>query len=287
MTLISSVQNIRILTEHDKDALQRMDTGIKDDYVIRIFPDLIKRENNVVYGLFEDDQLISVAGTTIFANKFAMLGRLRSDRRYLSKGNATKILDFIKKDLQRNPSVTWIGAHTQSSNEAAKKVVQHIDMPLFYTTHPLVLTKPELVEGTHGPVWEEIVTLEEKRNLLLSVEHTNPKIFPYEAYYPLPFDQALFTNDYLASCRMYRNPSNDRFVIIKDDQKGEFYAHVKYFWDDHYEQPGFWETVKQDLALDKDKFGAWVDFSPDAFARIPSLDPFQATEPWVLYGEWV
>lgn len=287
MTLVNRVQDIRILTEDDLHALQQMNTGIEDDYVIRIFPDLIKRDNNVVYGLFEGDKMVSVAGSTIFGDHLAMLGRLRSDIGYTSKGYASNILQFIKDDLKKQQNIKWIGAHTQTSNVAAKRVVHNITIPHFATTHPLVLTKPEKITGTEGAPWKEVHDLSMKREFIHSLKNQDLEVFPYEAYYPLPFEESLFTDTYLEECRCYLNEAKNRFVFIKDDQKGEFYAHVKYFWDDHYEQAGFWETVKMDLMRDPEKYGAWIDFSPQGFAAIPTLDPFDVTEAWELYGEWV
>ncbi len=279
--------HIKVLTESDINTLEQMDTGIKDDYVLRIFPDLIKRENNVVYGLFEDDHMISIAGYTLFANQYAMLGRLRSDRRYTSQGHATNLLRFIIRDLEALPNIKWIGAHTEVNNEAAKKVMSKLGIPEFVCTHPLVLKKPDQVVGTEGPVWNSVRDTARKRELIENVTDIPLGVFPYEGYYPVPFDKDLFTDDYLERSSFYVNETEDRFIIVQQDQKGRLYANVKYLWDDHHEQPGFWETVQYELQHHPDIYGAWIDFSPKGYQNIPSLHPYEWSQAWVLYGKWV
>lgn len=72
---------IRALTKEDLPSLQAMETGIEDDYVIRVF-ERISTGNNKLFGLFSNDQLVSVGGLTVFAKQYAMLGRMRSDLRF-------------------------------------------------------------------------------------------------------------------------------------------------------------------------------------------------------------
>lgn len=279
--------HIKVLDESDQKALEQMETGIENDYVLRIFSDLIKRENNVVYGLYEDGQIISIAGYTLFADQYAMLGRLRSDRRFKSKGHSTNLLRYIIEDLKALPSVKWIGAHTEENNAPTHRVMSKLDIPHFVTTHPLVLKNPSQVVGTPGPLWKPVYETYQKRELLRSVSEPPLGVFPYEGYYPLPFDMDLFTDDYLEHTSFYVNETGDRFVMVRDDQKGEHYASVKYLWDDHHEQPGFWETVKHELQYYPEIYGAWIDFSPRGYQNIPSLHPYEVKQPWVLYGKWI
>ncbi|MFC7321988.1 hypothetical protein [Halobacillus campisalis] len=53
---------VRKLTLNDLPALTQMDTGIEDDYVIRIFDRLVASPSQELYGLFQEDQLLSLAG---------------------------------------------------------------------------------------------------------------------------------------------------------------------------------------------------------------------------------
>lgn len=279
-----SVLQIRKLTPDDYDALANMRTNIEDDYVVRIFPDLIQREDHSLYGIFENSQLVSIAGYSIFGKKFAILGRLRSDIRFHSKGFATDILQYIINDLKEIPHIKWVGAATQEPNKAAKKVLDKLDVPAITKYHSLILNNKE-IQGTPGPLWSKVTNTMKKKELLASIKENKLNMFPYECYYPLPVDESLFNEDYLNKCTFYQNPERNRFMIIKDDRKGDWYAHIKYFWNDHFEQPGFWETVTNNLTQHSNDISAWIDFSHEGFKKIPYLKDFNVQEPWILYGK--
>ncbi|MGI8315588.1 GNAT family N-acetyltransferase [Halobacillus mangrovi] len=279
---------VRPLRLNDRSALEAMDTGIEDDYVIRIFDRLIESEDHELFGLFQDKQMLAVGGYSLFGgNKFAMIGRLRSDRRNLKKGYATELLKPIIRQLKNRPEVYWVGANTQVDNIPARRVFEKLYFHQGPVLYYLTLDKPQLLTGnTPGSVWEKSNDVTEKRELLLSLKQNKLGVFPYECYYPLPYDSALFIDDYLNKSTFYKNKDDTRFVIIKNDIKKYEYSHVKYFWNDHYEQPGFFETVLDHWKQTPSNVGCWIDFSHQGFNNIPDLSPYKVQDPWILYEFW-
>lgn len=285
---MEQVMNVKTLTIDDYPALQAMDTGIEDDYVVRIFDRLITSDNHELFGLFQDGRMLSIGGYSLFGqDKFAMLGRLRSDRRYQTKGNATQLLTPVIDQLKRDPRIQWIGANTHLGNLPARRVLGKLGVDQGPVIHYLILKRPDLLSGhSEGPVWSLVDSLQMKRKLLSELSENKLGMFPYECYYPLPYDPSLFTDDYLDGASFYENPAKNRFVILKKDTKKYDYTHVKYFWDDHYEQPGFFETILAHWDDNPDNIGCWIDFSDEGFKNIPELTAYDVQEPWILYGSW-
>lgn len=285
---MEQVAQVRMLTIDDLPLLEVMDTGIEDDYVVRIFDRLIHSDSHELFGLFQEEQMMAVGGYSLFGqDKFAMLGRLRSDRRYQQRGHATKLLQPIIDHLRERPDVSWIGANTHLGNIPARRVLQKLGIDQGPVIHYLTLNQPEkLVGHTPGPVWTEVEDLNKKHELLKSLESNALGMFPYECYYPFPYDNALFTDDYVADSSFYISPDESRFVIIKSDTKKYEYSHVKYFWNDHYTQPGFFETLLDHWNKNPENVGCWIDFSAEGFKHIPDLSAYDVQEPWILYGIW-
>ncbi|WP_027956361.1 GNAT family N-acetyltransferase [Halobacillus kuroshimensis] len=286
---MNQVLQVKTLTVDDIYSLQAMETGIEDDYVVRIFERLVTSEDHRLFGLFHDKQMLSVAGYSLFGRKqFAMLGRLRSDQRYLAKGHATYLLSAIINELNTSSGIRWLGANTHIGNLPARRVLGKLGLDQGPVSHYLTLKRPDFLTGhTKGRVWRPVHTLEEKRKLLQAVKSNALGTFPYECYYPFPYDEAFFTDQYLGDSSFYISPDHQRFIIIKNDTKKYDYSHVKYFWDDHYEQPGFFETVLEHWRQNPGNAGCWIDFSPLGFKNIPDLTPYDVQDPWILYGQWV
>ncbi|QHT47584.1 GNAT family N-acetyltransferase [Bacillus sp. SB49] len=277
--------DIRRLTRNDYDVFKRMDTGIEDDYVLRIFPRLVESDSEYLYGMFEDDALLSICGISLYGKgRYAMLGRLRSDRRHQGKGCSTNLLSRVIEDFQINENIRWFGGHTQINNKAARRVFSKLGFHGESVTHAVILKKPEHLKGhTPGPVWEEVTDPSHKRSLLMQYAS---KVFPYECYYPLPYDEVFFTDAYMKASSFYINKAEDRFMIIRNDVKGEAYAHVKYSWDDAFHQPGFYETVLEYWKKNSENDGCWFDFTEAGFQTIPNTTAFEFQDPWILYGQW-
>ncbi|GEL76599.1 GNAT family N-acetyltransferase [Tenuibacillus multivorans] len=284
--MIDTIQ-IRQLRLEDHDLVKSMQTGIEDDYIVRVFERLIR--NDVIYGLFNDDQLVSTAGYSLYANQYAMLGRLRSDNRYKGKGYATQLIEFIIEQLQHENHIKWIGANTQRHNFPALRVLNKLNLPQLKALHGSTLVKPEVLNYTPGEKWTPIETLEGKREVLSSIEHNPDVIFPYECYYPFPSHPNLFKDDEIKDWYFFKNPNNNRFIIINFDQKKHQYAHVVYLWDDVFTQPGLWETILDTHKEFQKTYGddtyVWIDLT-DESRKDACEEAFQIQDPWILHGKW-
>ncbi|GGF31942.1 hypothetical protein GCM10010954_33900 [Halobacillus andaensis] len=279
---------VRQLTMDDLPALKMMETGIDDDYVIRIFGRLIESPTQELFGLFLNEQLISLAGYSLFGqDRFAVIGRLRSDVRYRGQGYATELLKPVINHIKDYKGVKWIGANTHVTNHSARRLLEKSGLEPGIISYYLTLIDPSsLANYKSGPRWNEIYNTEEKRQVLLHLKNNQLGVFPYECYYPFPYDAAFFTDEYLSDAKLYINPARSRFVLIKNDRKKYDYSHVKYFWNDHYEQPGFFETILHHWNENTQNVGCWIDFSELGFHKIPDLTPYEVQNPWILYGIW-
>ncbi|WP_084778749.1 GNAT family N-acetyltransferase [Sediminibacillus massiliensis] len=278
---------IRKLTTDDWETVKQMETNIEDDYVLHIFPHLVESSSQDVFGMFHENNLLAIAGYTIFPGGYAMLGRLRSNKKFLSKGFATDLLAYIIEELKKNPDITWVGANTNVGNKPARRVLEKLTLSPVTTLHSIHVKNRQLVGGTSGDLWQPVENTAKKRELLDSVTHNAINVFPYECYYPLPFKQTLVTDEYLEESAFYLSPDKQRFMTIRNDQKRDWYAQVKYFWDDHFEQPGFWETAFHYADRHPLHPAVWIDFSEEGFKKIPDKQAFELSDPWILYGDWI
>ncbi|GEN46710.1 GNAT family N-acetyltransferase [Alkalibacillus haloalkaliphilus] len=287
--MIDTIQ-IRPLTINDEEKIANMQTGIEDDYVVRIFERLITSEEHALYGLFSDDQLVSVAGYSVFKGQYGMLGRLRSDQRYLGNGLATTIIEYIIEQLKKDDQIKWVGANTQLHNFPALRVLEKLQLPRLELLHPAVLVDQSKMPEPTGDVWTKLETLEEKRKWIDTIQHDDSVIFPLEAYYPFPTSPELFKDEDLEMWSFFENEAQDRFAIVKFDQKRDQYAHVVYLWDDLFEQPGLMKTLYEELEEFKKQYGdeTYIRFDlPDETRnKIPNDDAFKFQDPWILHGYW-
>ncbi|WP_188206638.1 GNAT family N-acetyltransferase [Alkalibacillus aidingensis] len=287
--MIDTIQ-IRPLQLDDADHLQNMQTGIEDDYVVRIFDRLIESDEHALYGLFTEGQLVSVAGYSVFKDQYAMLGRLRSDQRFLGNGYATTLIESIVDYLQKDDQIKWIGANTQLHNFPALRVLEKLRIPKLQLLHAATLFNRELLTTPEGETWKPLNTLEEKRKWINPLIQDSDAIFPLEAYYPFPTSEALFSDEDINDWFMFENESRDRFVIVKFDQKRHQYAHVIYLWDDLFDQPGLWNTLDETLVDFKETFGdetyIRLDVPDETYEKIPNKDAFEFQDPWILHGYW-
>lgn len=285
--MITNTTSIRKLQLADLPIVKAMQTNIADDYVIEIFDRLVSADEHALYGLFVDNQLTTIAGYSVFPGGYAMLGRLRSDVRNHGKGNATLLLNYLIDLLRRDPLIKWIGGNTNIENKPARRVLDKLGFSEVTTFHALPLANRKKLQGVVGPVWQEISSLQEKRAILTQLAKSTMEVYPYECYYPFPFRQALVPDHDLALSHFYQNPTADRWVIIKKDFKKEAYAHVKYFWDDHFKQAGLFETIDHFVEQDPENPRPWLDFTTEGYQNIPDISAFELSDGWVLYGDWV
>ncbi|WP_186580958.1 GNAT family N-acetyltransferase [Aquibacillus kalidii] len=282
----SGLLQLRKLTLEDSQLVQQMHTDIEDDYILTIFPDLVSSEANGMFGLYSDQDLLAIAGYTLFPGGYAMLGRLRSDKRFHSKGHATEILSQIRTQLERDPTVKWIGANTNINNKPARRVLEKLGFDEVTQLYSLAVQNPNLIEGLNGPIWNKVDSLEKKKSLLSNLYDNALGVFPYECYYPFPYTEQLVTDEHLKDSHFFQNHDQSRFFIIRDDQKQDWFAQVKYFWNDHFKQPGFWETIFYYVEHHPEQIQGWVEFSLQGYQNIPNKEAFEKSDGWVLYGKF-
>ncbi|HEU5139999.1 MAG TPA: hypothetical protein VFT51_08500, partial [Bacillales bacterium] len=105
------------------------------------------------------------------------------------------------------------------------------------------------------------------------------RIFPYECYYSLPYEEALWSEDYLSECSFWQR-GNDFFVLLKDE-KGSPYLHVKYFGANSFDQPGLWRRIIHEA--NKTGRNAWIDLP--YYRGLPQESiHFSECVPWTCYG---
>lgn len=267
-----------------------MQTGLDNDYILRVWDRLTSGEQNRLFGLFYDGKLASIAGYTIYATEYAMLGRLRSDIRYRGKSFATKILTHAMHHALNNPQIKWISANTEKHNLPAQKVLHKLGLPHVITLYGAEAQSLERLKRG-ADTWNKVEKYEEKRKWLEKtyLDEDFPKdIFPFESHYPFPASTALFQKEILDQWIMYENPEKTRYLILREEFKGHHYLHVTYAWEDFAEQPGLWETADehyQDLKARHENSYVWIDFTPEETSLLPDDHPFELPSPWMLHGK--
>ena len=279
-------ETIRQLTDDDLQALQDMDTGIDDDYVIRVF-DRISTGNNRLFGLFQDGRLASIGGYTIFAGSYAMLGRMRSDVRFRGQSLSSRLMAHVRDAALDHPGIRFVGANTQEFNLPARRVLEKIGLSRQAELFSAIAKDVETFESGALP-WRKIASAEEKMRWLELVYIRSGRVFPLECYYPFPASPDLFSGQALEQWDFYENPNGDRIVITKHDVKKYDYLHTLYPWDDLFEQPGLWETLHaplENIRRDSEE-GAfvWMDLTRNQVGTLSNGHPFELPSPWFLYG---
>ncbi|GEL08962.1 GNAT family N-acetyltransferase [Salisediminibacterium halotolerans] len=278
-------QTIRELHYEDLPRVEAMQNGIENDYVPRVFNRLTSG-NNRIFGMFEGEDLISTAGYTVYAESYAMLGRLRSDIRYRGKANATTLLTYVLREAERHPGIQWIGANTQQANSPARRVLEKIGFEPVTALYPAATKEPARL-AENGCVWNRLTSLSEKRAWVKRMYVDTGAVFPYECYYPFPASDDLFPDNLLDKWEFYENEDRSRFLLMKYDQKLYHYLHTVYPWDDFTEQPGLWKTIdesyKQLLQETDGETYVWMDMTEAEASALPDAHPFELPDPWVLY----
>ncbi|WP_282020284.1 GNAT family N-acetyltransferase [Planomicrobium okeanokoites] len=280
-------KKIRPLTIEDLPKLKAMETGIDDDYVIRVF-DRISTGNNKLFGLFANDQLVSVGGLSIFAKQYAMLGRMRSDLRFRGNDLSTSLMSQVLDEAFKLPDIKWVGANTQEENIPAQRVLKKIGLAEKHISYGAsALNISSLKSG--GTPWERLEDVSMKRQWLRKLFVESSAVFPYECYYPFPASEEMFEDRQIADWNFFVNPKGDRVLITKKDFKKYYYLQAVYPFDDLMDQPGLWETIalaQEQLAskLRKDAH-VWMDLTKQQASTLPDGHPFNLPSPWMLFGK--
>lgn len=280
-----SQKTLRQLYPEDIHHFAAMDTGIEDDYIFAFF-DRFATEPNRLFGLFIGNQLAAIAGYSIFAGHYAMLGRLRSDRRYQGRSLATDLMTYVKEAAWLADGVKWVGSNTEEKNIPARRVLEKSGLTPRITQYAAVAADVSGLQNG-GEQWRQVTSLEEKKAWLQEAYLKRENIFPYQCYYPFPASEALLEDEELQPWKMYENKAQDRFFIAAHDQKRTHYLHVGYPWNDFSEQPGLWETIadaKQQLTAEVgEETKVWLDLPKKNEVHLPEGHPFQLESIWVLH----
>lgn len=279
-------KKIRMLDKEDYPCLEAMDTAIEDDYVGRIF-DRLTTGNHRLYGLFLDNQMVSMGGYTLFSGRYAMLGRLRSDRRFRGNDFATELLAYIMKEASLVSGIQWVGANTQENNLPARRVIEKLRLTPYSVLHGAITKDTSALESGAKP-WKPIYSIERKQFWLREVYIKSSSIFPYECYYSFPASNDLFQEHAIQQWNFYENESQTRVLITKYDQKNHHYLHAIYPWSDISSQKGLWETISKDYhklaeQTEGDTY-IWIDLTKEAVQSLPTAHKFELPSAWILYG---
>ncbi|MFA1818823.1 GNAT family N-acetyltransferase [Virgibacillus oceani] len=277
---------IRQLDKKDFPIVESMQTGIEDDYVIRIF-DRLSAPPHRIFGLFLDDQLVSMTGYTIYAKHYAMMGRLRSDIRYRGNGHSTKLTSYVFNEACKEENIVWVGANTQEQNTPAQRVLEKNSLDQHTKLHGAITKDTSMLETGAKP-WNLITSLERKKAWLAETYIKTAQPFPFECYYPFPGSKYLFHDEDIAQWNFYENDDQTRFLITKNDQKKHHYLHAVYPWSDFTSQEGLWETISGDYrsfaAQNEEETYIWMDFTKEEAQLLPDDNAFELPDPWILYG---
>ncbi|MFD1039706.1 GNAT family N-acetyltransferase [Virgibacillus byunsanensis] len=277
---------IRVLDIDDYPFLEAMDTGIEDDYVKQIFSRLTTG-NNRLFGLFLDGQMVSMGGHSIYAKRYAMLGRLRTDQRFKQNAYATKLMAHMRDEAFQLDDIQWVGANTQEFNIAARRVMEKIGLNPYSALHAAA-TKDTSALETDSNTWNPVTDLQQKKDWLKKMYGNSSSVFPYECYYPFPVSKELFQDNDISKWSFYENDAKTRALITKTDQKKYHYLHAVYPWDDLTSQKGLWETISRDyhkLAKEtEEETYIWMDLTKEKALALPANHQFELPSPWILYG---
>lgn len=275
-----------MLQSNDYPYLEAMDTGIEFDYITSIFDRLVAG-NNRLYGLFLDGQLVSMCGYSIYADSYAMLGRLRSDRRFVGSGFATELVSYVMNEVFQLNGIQWVGANTQEHNISAQRVLKKIGLTPYITLHGALTKDTSTLESGAKP-WQPVTDLKRKKEWVNKKYIQTGAIFPYECYYPFPASADLFQEPDLETWSFFENDDQTRFLITKYDQKKHHYLHAVYPWHDITSQPGLWETIANNYRkLRRQTDGEtyiWMDLTREEAQMLPADHQFELPSPWILYG---
>lgn len=279
--------SIRKLNSIDYPHLKAMDTGMADDYVEHIFARLTT-DSNRLYGLFLDNgQMVSIGGISIYAGHYAMMGRLRSDRRFAGNGFSTMLLKYMMNEAFLMSGIQWVGANTQEHNTSARRAIGKVGLSPYTMMHG-ALTKDTTALDSGAAPWNPITNLQQKKDWLNKMYVESSSVFPYECYYSFPASKELFSESDLKEWSFYENNTQTRMLITKTDRKKYHYLHAVYPWSDITSQTGLWETISRDYhdyaKQTDDETYIWMDLTKEEAASLPFGHQFELPSPWILYG---
>ncbi|WP_377888809.1 GNAT family N-acetyltransferase [Alkalihalobacillus sp. R86527] len=267
---------IKYLTYSDYGLLENMNTNIRNDYILRIFPRLVQQESLI--GYFENDRLIGIAGLTLFENEIAILGRLRTDVSYRGKGIATTLMKALIEKAYMTQSLKWVGYATEMDNIPANQLSKRLNM----TRESILVSArvgPGIIHGIEGQSrFNKRTNSRLKRSTVLKAFNENQfSFFPYEIYYPLPYIPSL-SHLYIEKIELYSSEVGSFFLTR--EEKGDSYLHVKLFNPTLLKNKQMWNIINK-IANDEGRT-IWIDL-PIEYEDLLG-EAFQKTY-WHLIGQ--
>ncbi|PAE15193.1 hypothetical protein CHH91_15755 [Virgibacillus sp. 7505] len=282
---------IRQLTINDYRAVLNMQTGIEDDYVLRIFPQLIENPAQTLFGLETEEGIAALAGVYRLPNGNGILGRLRSDIRFHSRGNATALLQHIIAFCENDPTMNWVGAITRKSNLPAQRVLDKLHIHAESSFISLLMEAPEKFVSPSAAPWELIEGTENKRAAIeQAAVDTKAAFYPFEAYFPIPYASAILEDAYIEKLAVFRDPDSSRVMAIQEDHKGMDIAQIQYLWPDVFQQDGLWAAVFNYLKQSDKPLVPQLDVSSENASSIPAAFSgsfMEDDDPWLIYGRYI
>lgn len=282
---------IRQLTINDYRAVLNMQTGIEDDYVLRIFPQLIENPAQTLFGLETEEGIAALAGVYRLPNGNGILGRLRSDIRFHSRGNATALLQHIIAFCEKDPTMNWVGAITRKSNLPAQRVLDKLHIHAESSFISLLMEAPDKFAIPSAAPWELIEGTENKRAAIeQAAVDTEAAFYPFEAYFPIPYASSILEDAYIEKLAVFRDPDSSRVMAIQEDHKGMDIAQIQYLWPDVFLQDGLWAAVFNYLKQSDKPLVPQLDVSAENASSIPAAFSGSFTEdddPWLIYGRYI
>lgn len=265
--------------------IRGMETGIENDYIIRILSSLLDEEP--VYGAFIDDELVGFASYGVYGNSFAILGRLRTAIPYRGLGIARQLLSHLIQIIKTNDKIEWVGLTTLDENIPVHRIAGKLGMDHISSYYSCIMAHNQSIGGKIEQHWKEIVSLKEKSKIISqwfpSIEENTLKMFPYACYYPIKHDLRVLDDNYLNQCLMYRLDEKQRFIMAMRDEKRVPYFHIKYFWDDLYLHK---EILQRLIRQSKEENRLlWIDLSEAGYKNWENHNLFSSVEKWKLYGQ--
>jgi GNAT superfamily N-acetyltransferase len=265
---------IRRLENNDIPLIKEMPTGIEEDYVLRIIDSLVEEENMI--GFFYNEKLVGIAGMTLFEEKYAVLGRLRTHTEYRKQGIASVLMKTLQHEALKKRTVSWVGYTTEGYNKGGNCLSPHLQMQLEATlVSSRISPYTVLGENITGPF--KSIDAEKKLIINRFWKTTEQSFFPYSIYYPLP-DLPSLSPAYLEKVELFVN-DREGFMMVKED-KGASYLHVIVLNKTTLYSKAMWDIIN-DYASEEART-IWIDLPRE---QAKWLAPYSHQTIWHLYGQ--
>src|SRR5699024_6752958 len=135
--------------------------------------------------------MASIGGYSVFAGRYAMLGRLRTDRRDKGIGFSTALMKHILNEVLQQKTIQCIGANTQQHNRPAQLVIEKTGLSRQITLYGAITG--DVSSLTSGAKCGKQLSHLLQKQAWVAISFVLPQaFFPHECYYPFPGSADLF-----------------------------------------------------------------------------------------------